>query len=111
MTDLASENHDLAEKVADHIQLSDTPGMPRCNLHTCLAWDHDLTIFHEALEGEIGHDKLEEEKGRRNDVMLLKEGQFGRQCLASLKCIDISDSEQGYLRVDSKCQNKVSRLL
>ena len=43
--------------------------------------------------------------------MLLKEGRFGRQCHASLKCIDILDSAQEYLRVDSKCQNEVSRLL
>ena len=43
--------------------------------------------------------------------MLLKEGRFGRQCLASLKCIDILDSAQEYLQVDSKCPNEVSRLL
>ena len=28
MTDLASKNHGPAEKVADHIQSSDTPGRP-----------------------------------------------------------------------------------
>ena len=55
--------------------------------------------------------EFEEDKGRRNDVMLLKEGRFGRQCLASLKCIDILKSAQEYLRVDHKCQNEVSRLL
>ena len=55
--------------------------------------------------------ELEEGKGRRNDVMLLKEGRFGRQCLASLKCIDILHSALEYLKMDSKCQNQVSRLL
>ena len=43
--------------------------------------------------------------------MLLKEGRFGRQCLASLKCIDILESALEYLKMDSKCQNEVSRLL
>ena len=43
--------------------------------------------------------------------MLLREGRFGRQCLASLKCIDILKSAQEYLRIDHKCQNEVSRLL
>ena len=32
MTDLASENHHLAERIADHIQSPDIPGMPWCNL-------------------------------------------------------------------------------
>ena len=54
--------------------------------------------------------EFEEGKGRRNDVMLMKEGRFGRQCLAALKCMDILDSAQEYLRLDSKCQNEVSRL-
>ena len=58
MTDLASENHHLAEKISEHIQSSDVPGMPWCNLHTCLAWDSDLSTFHEKLEGNIGKDKL-----------------------------------------------------
>ena len=108
MTNLVHENHGLAEKVADHLQSSDTPGMPWCNLHTCLAWDCHLTGLHEALEGE---SPKKEEKVQRNDVMLIKEGRFGRQCPALLKCIDILDSAQEYLRVDSKCQNEVSRLL
>ena len=51
--------------------------------------------------------EFEEDRGRRNDVMLLKEGRFGRQCLASLKCIDILESAQEYLRIDHKCQNEV----
>ena len=114
-------------------------------IYTLLAWDRDLSLFHEALEGEIGKEKLraslhmisdktkaknnlsaqckdlvlkffamensskpwnraeefaefEEGKGRRNDVMLLKEGRFGRQCLASLKCIDILESALEYLK-------------
>ena len=58
MTDLASENHHLAEKISEHIQSSDVPGMPWCNLHTCLAWDRDLSAFHEKWEGNIGKDKL-----------------------------------------------------
>lgn len=158
MTDLASENHHLAERIADHIQSPDIPGMPWCNLHTCLAWDRDLSIFHENLESQIGKDKLkaslhqisnkssvknnlsaqakdlllkffamensskpwsraeefcvfEEEQGRRNDVMLMKEGRFGRQCLASLKSLDILESAVKYLKKDKQCQNEVSRLL
>ena len=158
MTDLASENHLLAEKIADHIQSPDIPGMPWCNLHTCLAWDRDLSLFHENLESQLGHDKLkaslhqisdkkkvknnlsaqakdlvlkffamdnsskpwsraeqfcifEEERGRRNDVWLMKEGRFGRQCLASLKCLDILESALDYLKHDKQCQNEVSRLL
>ena len=55
--------------------------------------------------------EFEEDRGRRNDVMLLKEGRFGRQCLASLKCIDILESAQEYLRVDHKCQNEVSSFI
>ena len=58
MTDLASENHGLAEKVAEHIQSPNVPGMPWCTLHTCLAWDRDLSISHEALERWIGQDRL-----------------------------------------------------
>ena len=54
---------------------------------------------------------FEEDKGRRNDVMLMKEGRFGRQCLASLKCLDILESAIEYLRKDKQCQNEVSRLL
>ena len=54
---------------------------------------------------------FEEEKGRRNDVMLMKEGRFGRQCLASLKCLDILESAVDYLKKDKQCQNEVSRLL
>ena len=26
-------------------------------MHTCLAWDHDLSTFHESLEGQIGKAK------------------------------------------------------
>ena len=33
------------------------------------------------------------------------------RCLASLKCIDILESALKYLKIDSKCQNGVSRLL
>ena len=54
--------------------------------------------------------EFEADKGCRN-VMLLREGRFGCQCLASLKCIDILKSAQEYLRIDHKCQNEVSRLL
>ena len=158
MTDLASENHHLAEKVADHIQSPDIPGMPWCNLHLCLGWDQDMSAFHEVLEGKIGKEKLkatlhmlsdkskaknnlsaqtkhlvlkfvamessskpwnraeeicefEEQRGRRNDVMLMKEGRFGRQCSASLKCIDILDSITDYLKQDNSVQNQVSKLL
>lgn len=32
---------------------------------------------------------FEEERGRRNDVMLMKEARFGKQCLASLQCLGI----------------------
>ena len=55
--------------------------------------------------------EFEEQKGRRNDVMLMKEGRFGRQCLGSLKCIDMLDSLREYLQKDQKCQNQVSKLL
>ena len=54
---------------------------------------------------------LRSKKGRRNDVMLMKEGRFGRQCLGSLKCIDMLDSLREYLQKDQKCQNQVSKLL
>ena len=158
MTDLASENHFLAEKVAEHLQSSDVPGMPWCVLHTCLGFDRDLSAFHENLEGHIGRDKLkaalhtisdkskvknnlaaqtkdlalkfvamensskpwnraeefsefEEQRGRKNDAMLMKEGRFGRQCKASLKVIEMKDSLLAYLEHDSKCQNEVARLL
>ena len=158
MTDLASENHHLAEKISEHIQSTDVPGMPWCNLHTALAWDRDLSSFHENLEGQIGKEKLkaalhmvadkskvknnlaaqtkdlalkfvamensskpwnraeefsefEEQRGRRNDAMLMKEGRFGRQCKASLKAIDMLGSLTDYLKQDQKCQNEVSRLL
>ena len=84
-------------------------------MQTCLAWDHDLSTFHEGFEGQIGKEKLkatlhmvsdkakikndlaeqtkdlvlkfvgmknsskpwnraEEQRGRRNDAMLMKEG-------------------------------------
>ena len=158
MTDLASENHFLAEKVAEHLQSSDVPGMPWCVLHTCLGFDRDLSAFHENLEGHIGRDKLkaalhtisdkskvknnlaaqtkdlalkfvamensskpwnraeefsefEEQRGRKNDAMLMKEGRFGRQCKASLKVIEMKDSLLAYLEHDTKCQNEVARLL
>ena len=55
--------------------------------------------------------EFEEQRGRRNDVMLMKEGRFGRQCKASLKAIDMLDSLSAYLEQDQKCQNEVSRLL
>ena len=58
MTDLASENHHLAEKIADHIQSPDIPGMPWCNLHTCVAWERDMSLFYENLENQIGKEKL-----------------------------------------------------
>ena len=34
------------------------PGMPFCNLHTCLAWERDMSLFHENLENQIGKEKL-----------------------------------------------------
>ena len=52
------ENFFLRQSLSEHIQSSDVPGMPWCNLHTCLAWDSDLSAFHEKLEGNIGKDKL-----------------------------------------------------
>ena len=134
MTDLASENHFLAEKISEHLQSSDTPGMPWCVLHTCLGFDRDLSAFHENLEGHIGRDKLKAalhtlsdkskvknnlgaqakdlalkfvamensskpwnraeefcKFGRQNDAMLMKEGQFGKQCKASLKSLEMED--------------------
>ena len=54
MTDLASENHFLAEKIAEHLQSDVIPGMPWCVLHTCLGFDRDLSAFHENLEANIG---------------------------------------------------------
>ena len=135
MTDLASENHFLAEKIAEHLQSDVIPGMPCCVLHTCLGFDCDLSAFHKNLEANIGRDKLkaalhtlsdkskmknnfaaqtkdlalkfvamenvskpwnraeefsefEEQNGRRNDAMLMKEGLFGRQYKASLKVLE-----------------------
>ena len=41
MTDLASENHFLAEKIAEHLQSDVIPGMPWCVLHTCLGFDRN----------------------------------------------------------------------
>jgi hypothetical protein len=58
MRDLASENYNLALKVAEHIKSPDVPGMPWCDLHTCLGWDRDLSVFHEELERAIGEEKL-----------------------------------------------------
>ena len=55
--------------------------------------------------------EFEEQRGRRNDVMLMKEGRFGRQCAASLKCIDILDSVTDYLKQNQCVQNQVSKLL
>ena len=43
--------------------------------------------------------------------MLIKDGRFGLQCKASLKCIDILESATEYLDCDKKCQNEVARLL
>ena len=158
MTDLASENHFLASKIAERISSTDTPGMPWCVLHTCLGFDQDLSSFFENLEGQIGRDKLkatlntisdkskvinnlgaqtkdlalkfvamenslkpwnraeefsefEEQRGRRNDAMLMKEGRFCRQCKALPKAINMLDSLSAYLEQDQKCQNEVGRLL
>ena len=68
--------------------------------------------------------EFEEMRGRRNDAMLMKDGRFGRQCKASLKCIDLIGSSKAslkcidligshtdYFRHDRKCQKKVSKLL
>ena len=50
-------------------------------------------------------------RGCRNDAMLMKDGRFGRQCKASLKCIDLIGSLTDYFRHDQKCQKEVSELL
>ena len=42
--------------------------------------------------------EFEEQRGRRNDIMLMKEGRFGRQFLGSLKCIHMLDSLTEYLQ-------------
>ena len=55
--------------------------------------------------------EVEEQRGRKNDDMLMKESRFGRQCNASLKCIDMLKSLTVYLEQDKKCQNEVTRLL
>ena len=55
--------------------------------------------------------EFEEQRGRRNDAMLMKEGRFGRQCKASLKAVDMLPSLSDYLEQNQKCQNEISRLL
>ena len=55
--------------------------------------------------------KFEENRGRRNDAMLMKEERFVRQCKASLKAFDMLDNLLAYLEQDQKCQNEVRRLL
>ena len=55
--------------------------------------------------------EFEEQRSRKNDAVLMKEGRFGCQCNAFLKCIDILKSFTAYLEQDKKCQNEVSRLL
>ena len=57
MADLASENHHLAKKIADHMQFPDIPGMLWRNLHTCLAWERDMSLFYDNLENQIGKGK------------------------------------------------------
>ena len=47
---------------------------------------------------------------KKNDT-LMKDGRFGLQCLASLKCTDILESSTEYLGRDKKRQIEVSRLL
>jgi hypothetical protein len=73
MTDLASENHNPALKVAQHIQSPDIPGMPCCNLHTCLGWDRDLPVFHEELERAIGEEKLKARLKEKTTCQLKQE--------------------------------------
>ena len=77
MADLASENHHLAKKIADHMQFPDIPGMPWCNLHTCLAWERDMSLFHENLENQIG-------KGKAKSFSLSNFQQ--KQCKEQLVC-------------------------
>ena len=55
--------------------------------------------------------EVEEQRGRKNDATLMKESRFGRQCNASLKCINMLESLTAYLEQDKKCQNEVTRLL
>ena len=55
--------------------------------------------------------EFEEQRGHRNDAMLMKEGRFGRQCKASLKALEMKDTLLEYLDHDTKCQNEVARLL
>ena len=55
--------------------------------------------------------EFEEPRGRKDDAVLMKEGRFGCQCNAFLKCMDMLERLTAYLEQGNKCQNEVSRLL
>ena len=69
-----------------------------------------MYIFH-IFQVFFSFSEFEEQRGRRNDAMLMKEGRFGRQCKASLKALEMKDTLLEYLDHDTKCQNEVARLL
>ena len=50
--------------------------------------------------------EVEEQKGRKNDATLMKENRFGRQCNASLKCIDMLESLTVYLEQEKNAKMK-----
>ena len=69
-----------------------------------------MYIFH-IFQVFFSFSEFEEQRGHRNDAMLMKEGRFGRQCKASLKALEMKDTLLEYLDHDTKCQNEVARLL
>ena len=100
MTDLASENHFLAERVSEHLHSTDTPGMPWCSLHTFLGWDRDLSSFHQNLEVQLGKDRLKSALPMLSDKSKLQDNLSAQTKDLALKFVASENSSKPWNRAE-----------
>ena len=101
----------MVEKVAKHNHSTDVPGMPWCNLHTCLAWDRDLSTFHENLEGQIGKEKLKATLHIVSDKAKVKNDLVAQIKDLALKFIGMENSSKLWNRAEEQCGHRNDAML